>query len=92
MANLPVRLTPGAAADRIDGRDVDAEGRAVLKIRVRARPIEGEANEALVKLIATALGVPKSAVSVQRGGQSRTKILEVAGLSDPERKARLTDL
>jgi uncharacterized protein len=35
---------------------------------------------------------PKSAVSVQRGGQSRTKILQVAGLSDPELKARLTDL
>ncbi|MBI2250173.1 MAG: DUF167 domain-containing protein, partial [Brevundimonas diminuta] len=47
MANLPVRLTPGASADRIDGWDVDAEGRAVLKVRVRARPVEGEANVAL---------------------------------------------
>jgi uncharacterized protein len=35
---------------------------------------------------------PKSAVSVQRGGQSRTKILQVAGLSDSELNARLTDL
>ncbi|MEY3841458.1 MAG: hypothetical protein RLZZ542_568 [Pseudomonadota bacterium] len=92
MANLPVRLTPGASADRIDGWDVDAEGRPVLKVRVRARPVEGEANEALVKLIAKAIGVPKSAVAIQRGGQSRKKILMIAGLSDPELKAHLTDL
>jgi len=92
MARLAVRLTPGAASDRIDGWDVDAGGRPVLKVRVRARPIEGEANEALFKLMARALAVPKSAVFLQRGGQSRTKILEIAGLSEPEAKARLTGL
>jgi uncharacterized protein YggU (UPF0235/DUF167 family) len=92
MANLPVRLTPGASADRIDGWDVDAEGRPVLKVRVRARPVEGEANAALMKLIAKALGVPKSAVVVQRGGQSRTKMLVIEGLSEDEAKRRLTGL
>lgn len=92
MARLAVKLTPGASVDRIDGWGVDAEGRPVLKVRVRARPIEGEANEALVKLLARALGVPKSAVSVQRGGQSRTKIIEIMGLSEDEAKSRLTDL
>lgn len=92
MAHLAVRLTPGASADRIDGWEVDAEGRPVLKARVRARPVEGEANEALVKLIARTLGVPKSAVAIQRGGQSRTKILEIAGLSEDEAKRLLTGL
>ncbi len=92
MANLPVKLTPGASADRIDGWDVDAEGRPVLKVRVRARPVEGEANAALIKLLAKALGVPKSAVVLQRGGQSRTKMVTVEGLSEPELKARLTGL
>lgn len=92
MPQLPVRLTPGAAADRIDGWDVDAEGRPVLRVRVRARPVEGEANAALVKLIAKSLGVPKSAVSLARGGQSRTKMIAVAGLSEDDLKARLTDL
>ena len=92
MARLAIKLTPGAATDRIDGWDLDAEGRPVLKVRVRARPVEGEANEALVKLLARALGVPKSAVSVQRGGQSRTKILEIVGLSEDDAKSRLTDL
>ncbi|WP_420472014.1 DUF167 domain-containing protein [Brevundimonas sp. FT23042] len=92
MTTLPIRLTPGAAADRIDGWDVDVDGRPVLKVRVRARPVEGEANVALIKLIAKTLGVPKSAVTLERGGQSRTKRLSIAGLSEPDLKARLTDL
>jgi uncharacterized protein (TIGR00251 family) len=92
MANLPVRLTPGAAADRIDGWDVDAEGRPLLKVRVRARPVEGEANAALIKLLAKALGVPKSAVSLDRGGQSRTKMISIDGVTDDELRARLTGL
>ncbi len=92
MPHLPIRLTPGASVDRIDGWDVDAEGRPVLKVRVRARPVEGEANAALVKLIAKTLGVPKSAVVLQRGGQSRTKMLVIEGLSEDEAKRRLTGL
>ena len=92
MARLPVRLTPGASADRIDGWDVDAEGRPVLKVRVRARPVEGEANVALTKLLAKTLGVPKSAVSLDRGGQSRTKLLTITGLSDDDLRDRLTGL
>lgn len=92
MARLPVRLTPGASVDRIDGWDVDADGRPVLKVRVRARPVEGEANTALTRLLAKTLGVPKSAVSLDRGGQSRTKMLSIDGLSDDDLRARLTDL
>ena len=92
MTTLPIRLTPGASSDRIDGWDVDADGRAILKVRVRARPVEGEANAALLKLMAKTLGVPKSAVSLARGGQSRIKMIAVAGLSEDEAKARLTDL
>ncbi len=90
MARLPVRLTPGAADDRIDGWDVDADGRPVLKVRVRARPVEGEANEALIRLLAKTLGAPRSSVSLARGGQSRLKMIEVAGLDDAEVRARIT--
>ena len=64
----------------------------MLKVRVRARPVEGAANEALIKLLSKALGVPKSAVTIQRGGQSRTKMVTAEGLSEPELKARLTGL
>jgi uncharacterized protein YggU (UPF0235/DUF167 family) len=91
MARLPVQLTPGAASDRIDGWDVDAEGRPVLKVRVRARPIEGEANEALVLLLAKALGLSRSSVSLARGGQSRLKMIEVESLDSADLRTRLTD-
>lgn len=75
-----VRLTPKAASDRIDGWATDAEGRAVLAVRVRAAPVEGQANAALEVLLAKALGVRRSAVSVARGGQSRLKAVEVEGV------------
>jgi uncharacterized protein YggU (UPF0235/DUF167 family) len=90
MTTLPIRLTPGAASDRIDGWDVDPDGRPILKVRVRARPIEGEANAALLKLIAKTLNLPKSAVSLERGGQSRVKRVAVDGLSAEEVRVRLS--
>ena len=89
MANLPAKLQPGAAFDRIDGWDVDAEGRPVLKVRVRARPVDGEANQALVKYLAKALGAPKSSVTLARGGQSRLKMIVVEGLDEATLRARI---
>ena len=92
MARLPVKLTPGASADRIDGWGVDADGRPVLKVRVRARPVEGEANAALILLLAKSLGVPRSAVSLARGGQSRQKMIEIDGIDDEVLRVRLTGM
>ena len=92
MARLPVRLTPGASADRIDGWDVDADGRPVLKVRVRARPVEGEANAALILLLSKTLGVSRASVSLARGGQSRLKMIAVEGLDDEALRARLTGM
>ncbi|OYX55379.1 MAG: hypothetical protein B7Y86_13720 [Brevundimonas subvibrioides] len=89
---VAVRLTPGAASDRIDGWGVDPEGRPVLKVRVRARPVEGGANAALILLLAKSLGVARSAVSLARGGQSRLKMIAVEGLDDAELRARLTGM
>jgi uncharacterized protein YggU (UPF0235/DUF167 family) len=91
VARLPVKLTPGAAVDRIDGWDVDSEGRPVLKVRVRARPVEGEANAALILLLSKSLGVPRSAVSLARGGQSRLKMIVVEALDEAAIRGRLTD-
>ena len=71
MADLFVKLQPGASADRIEGWETDPDGRAVLKVRVRARPVEGQANDALVKLIAAALDLPRGQVSLARGDRSR---------------------
>lgn len=90
MTRLAIKLTPGASVERIDGWDVDADGRPILKVRVRARPVEGEANVALLKLLAKALGVARSAVSLDRGRQSRLKMIRVEGLTDDDLKARLS--
>ncbi len=90
-ARLAVKLTPGAASDRIDGWDVDADDRAFLKVRVRARPVEGEANKALLLLLAKSLGVPKSAVTLARGGQSRLKMVEIATLDEIAVRDRLSN-
>ena len=89
-ARLAIKLTPRAAADRIDGWDVDPDGRPVLKVRVRAQPVEGEANAALTAFLAKALNVPKRDVTLARGGQSRLKMIEVEGLSDVEVRDRLS--
>ena len=84
---LHVKLTPRAGADRVDGWGVDVSGRPVLLARVRAAPVEGEANAALEKLLARALGVPASRVSVARGGQSRLKAVEIDGLAPADIEA-----
>lgn len=86
---LAVRLTPRGGADRIDGWGEDANGRPLLKVRVRSPPVEGEANAALEKLLAKALGVPKSAISVAAGQTARIKVLIVCGLSFEAIRARL---
>ena len=92
MAQLPIKLQPGAAADRIDGWGADPDGRRVLKVRVRARPVDGEANVALIKLLAKALGVPKSSLTLERGGQSRLKMITVEGLDEAALAERLNGI
>ncbi|MDI7775422.1 DUF167 family protein [Asticcacaulis sp. EMRT-3] len=87
---LVVRLTPKAAADRIDGWDKDAHDRAVLKVRVRAAPIEGRANTALIALLAKALDMPKSRITLLSGDTSRLKTLEIDGLDEAELSQKLT--
>lgn len=77
--DLFVRLTPKAAVDRLEGLEVTADGRGHLKARVRAVPEKGAANTALEKLVARALGLPASSVSVNAGGTSRLKVLRIGG-------------
>ena len=76
---LSVRLTPKGGRDTIDGIEVLSDGRSVLKMRVRAAPSEGDANKALCRLIAKALGVPLRDVSLASGATSRVKRLTIAG-------------
>ena len=86
---IAVRLTPRGGRDAIEGFSQDENGRLVLKARVAAPPVEGEANAALVKLVAKALGLPKSALRIVSGETARLKILEIDGLDEAELRARL---
>jgi uncharacterized protein YggU (UPF0235/DUF167 family) len=56
-----------------------AEGQSFLKVRVRAAPEKGQANAAIEALLAAALDLPKSAVSVEKGGTSRIKLVRISG-------------
>jgi len=64
---VDVRLTPRGGRDAIEGIESRADGRAVLKARVRAARFEGEANDALCRLLARALDIPRRDV----GGRDR---------------------
>ncbi len=69
---LAVKVTPGA---RVEALEL-AEGRLVAK--VRAKPEDGKANAAVIDLVAQALGVGSSRVSLLRGATSREKLFAVA--------------
>ena len=76
---LTVRLTPRGGRDALGGLRHATAGRAPLLARVSSPPVAGAANAALVKLIAKALRVPKSAVTIAAGETSRIKTLEISG-------------
>jgi uncharacterized protein YggU (UPF0235/DUF167 family) len=76
---LTVRLTPKGGRDAIETIEILADGRAVLKARVRVAPSEGEANEALCRLIARGVGVPQRDVTLIAGATSRMKRLVILG-------------
>lgn len=84
---LSVRLTPKASRDGIDGLTGLSDGAVVAKMRVRAVPEDGKANDALIRLVAQALDLPRSAVSLRSGASARTKVLALSGdVQDIDRK------
>ena len=60
-----------------------------LKLKLRAAPVEGEANKALIKLLAKTLGVSKSSVNIVSGQSSRRKRVRIAGLEARVLRERL---
>lgn len=77
--NLIVRVTPNAGADRIEGRSVRDDGLVVLKLRVAAVPDKGKANAAVIALLAKALGLSKSVITISAGETARQKTLALRG-------------
>jgi uncharacterized protein (TIGR00251 family) len=77
--SIALRVTPRGGRDDIDGLEALADGRTVVKVRVRAIADGGQANRAVTELIAKALGVPKARVRILSGVTSRHKQIAVDG-------------
>jgi uncharacterized protein len=77
---LAVRLTPRGGRDAIDGIELLADGRRVLKVRVRAAASEGAANAALIALIAKALGVAQRDVRLVVGAALAARLEKISAV------------
>ncbi len=82
---LRLRVQPRASRDEVVGWREPG----VLALRVTAPPVEGEANRAVAAVLARALGVKPSAVSIVHGERGRDKLVRVAGLSAADVETRL---
>ena len=79
---VDVRLTPRGGRDAIEGIERRADGRVVLKARVRAAPFEGQANAALCRLFADVLDTAPRQVTLVAGSTARVKRIRIAGAAN----------
>ena len=75
-ATVSVRVVPRSSKEGVVG----FEG-GIVRIRLNAPPVEGQANAALVRFLSKALGVPKSRIALVAGGKGRSKIVRVDGIT-----------
>ena len=83
-AFLSVRVTPAAGRDALLGWRDD-----VLRLSVAAPAQRGKANEAVLRLLSAALGLPPQRLRIVRGHTSRQKVIAIEGLDEGEVRARL---
>jgi uncharacterized protein len=81
-----IRLTPRASTEGVTG-----ERDGVWQVRVTAPPVDGAANEALLRLLAKRLRVLRSALRIAIADTARTKVIEVEGLDDADARERLAE-
>jgi uncharacterized protein len=81
---LPLKVVPNAPRNAVVGWLGEA-----LKVKVHAPALEGRANDELCAFLADELRLPRRAVTVARGGKSRQKLVQIAGLTLAETRARL---
>jgi uncharacterized protein YggU (UPF0235/DUF167 family) len=95
-ARITVRLQPRASRDEVlgwqevPGEVVSSNEALVLRVRVKAAPVVGAANAALIQLLSKQLGLSKSKISLVAGATSRNKIVEIQDLSSSDIKSRLS--
>ena len=85
-ATLRVRVQPRASREAVLGFRQDT-----LRLAVQAPPVDGEANDAVRRLLARALRVAPSAVSVVGGARGRDKVVRIEGLTSAQARCRLGD-
>ena len=83
---IGVRLKPGAKREKI----VSIDEREIC-LAVTAPPVDGKANEALIKFLAGVLDVPKSGITILRGQTSRIKLVELSGMTKEETIKKIRD-
>jgi len=81
---LEVKVQPRSSRNQVVG-----EQNGVLKIKLTAPPVDGEANSALVAFLASSLKVPRQDISILRGETSRNKLVEINGISSGELMKKL---
>lgn len=81
---MAVHVLPRASKDEVAGLSGDS-----VRVRLTAPPLENRANDALVRFLAAALGVPRARVGIVAGGRGRKKVVRVEGLSREELYRRL---
>jgi len=84
MAFITLRVTPSASRDAVVGWQGD-----VLRLHVAAPAQRGKANEAVLRLLAAALGIERRRLRIVRGHTSRQKVVSVDGLDEAEIRTRL---
>ena len=89
MGVLSIRVSPRSAKPGIGDWQTDPGGRAFLEVRVAAAPADGAANNEVIKLLASALRVPKSSLAIVSGQTARLKRIELP-LDETEVRARLS--
>jgi uncharacterized protein (TIGR00251 family) len=82
---ITVRIVPRASRDVVVGMRAGA-----LLVRVTAPPVDGAANEALIRVLSRRLGVAKGGIRIVTGRTSKVKVVEVAGIDEPELQRRLS--
>jgi uncharacterized protein YggU (UPF0235/DUF167 family) len=89
MGMLSIRVTPRSAKPGIGEWKADPGGRPFLEVRVAAAPADGVANDDVIRLLAKALGLPKSDLTIVSGHAARLKRIELP-LDEAEIRARLS--
>lgn len=84
---VSVRVTP-----RSGRNEVIALEDGILSVRVTAPPVDGEANRAVIELLAGVLGLPRSRIKVRSGASARRKSLVVSGMGQQELDERIARL